>query len=97
MGTVIDTKESRAVQNFILKSKEAFASKVARNKVNNIDISSCAQDDAYTAGVRFAVMGSVETTSPTGKLKTYLYRASVDVNGKECKFAELNVLPPEEA
>ena len=96
MGTIIDTKESRAVQNFLQKSKEAFAAQIARNKVNNVDISSCVLDETYTAGIRFAVVGSVETKSPTGKLKTYQYRASVDVEGKTCKFADLKVLPLEE-
>ena len=96
MGTIMDSKESRAVQNFLQKSKEAFAAQITRNKVNNIDISSCVLDETVTTAVRFAVIGSVETTSPTGKLKTYQYRASVDVDGKTCKFADLKVLPLEE-
>ena len=96
MGTILDTKESRAVQNFLQKSKEAFNAQIVRNKVSNIDISSCILDETDPSVVRFAVMGSVETTSPTGKLKTYEYRATVDVDGKHCKFADLKVLPPEE-
>ena len=97
MGTIIDTKESRAVQTFLQKSKEAFAAQIARNKVKSIDISSCILDDTEPSVVRFAVVGSVETTSPTGKLKTYEYRATVDVDGKNCKFADLKVLPLEES
>ena len=96
MGTIIDTKESRAVQAFLQKSKEAFSAQIVRNKVSNIDISSCVLDETCKDAVRFAVMGSLETTSPTGKLKTYQYRATVDVDGKNCKFADLKVLPPEE-
>lgn len=96
MGTIFDTKESRAVQNFLQKSKEAFAAQIANSKVNSIDISSCIPDETYTAAVRYAVMGSVEMTSPTGKLKTYQYRASVDVDGKTCRFADLKVLPLED-
>ena len=96
MGSIANTKESRAVQDFILKSKKAFAEKFERNKVNTIDISECVPDKTYTAAVRYAVVGSVETTSPTGKLKTYMYRASVDVNGKVCGMASLEILPIEE-
>ena len=96
MGNITDTKESRIAQNFLLKSKDAFAAKIARNKINSIDVSGCVLDEAYTAAARFAVVGSVETTSPTGKLKTYEYKATVDVKGKECSLASLEVLPLEE-
>ena len=96
MGIIVDNKESRLAQNFLLKSKEAIAAKIARNTVKNIDISDCAQDEAYKEAARFLIVGSVETTSPTGKTKTYKCRATVDVKGKECNFASLEVLPPEE-
>ena len=89
-------KETKHAQDFLLKSKEAFAAKIARNKVNNIDFTVFTRDEAYTEAVRFLAEGSVETTSPTGKLKTYRYNATIDVNGKDCKFASLDVLPLEE-
>ena len=96
MGNIIDTKESRIALNFLQKSKDAFSAKIARGKINNIDVSSCVLDEAYTAAVRFAVVGSVEISSPTGKLKTYEYKATIDVTGKTCAFAALDVLPLEE-
>ena len=96
MGNITDSKESRIAQEFLLKSKKIFADRIARNKVNNIDISSCVLDETYSDAARFAVVGSVETTSPTGKLKTYEYKATVDVKGKACTVESLEVLPLEE-
>ena len=96
MGNITDSKESRAAQEFLLKSKKIFADQIARNKVNNVDISSCVLDESYSDAARFSVVGSVETTSPTGKLKTYEYKATVDVTGKRCSLASLEVLPLEE-
>ncbi|MBQ9428208.1 MAG: hypothetical protein IJU41_01540 [Clostridia bacterium] len=95
MSNVIDSKDCGRVRDFIMASETAFAAKFERNKVNNIDISSCEIDASYTAGERYAVVGSVETTSPTGKLKTYMYRAAVDVVGKKCALANLEILPLE--
>ncbi len=96
MGNITDSKESRAAQEFVLKSKKTFSDQIARNKVNSVDISDCVLDKTYSAAARFSVVGSVETTSPTGKLKTYEYKATVDVAGKTCAFASLEVLPLEE-
>ena len=93
---IIDSKEKKYVHEFILKSKKAFAEKFTRNKVDSIDVSACTPDESYTEAARFAVDGSVETVSPTGKLKTYRYRATVDVKGKECTMAFLEILPLEE-
>ncbi|MBP5661907.1 MAG: hypothetical protein J6X30_01975 [Clostridia bacterium] len=92
----MDTKESKIAQKVVLKSKEAFALRIERNKVKNMDIASCTLDETFTAASRFVVTGSVETESPTGKAKTYTYRALVDVLGKEAALAELDVLPLEE-
>ncbi|MBQ7173188.1 MAG: hypothetical protein IJR88_03645 [Clostridia bacterium] len=96
MMNITDSKESRAAQEFLMKSTKAFEAKIARGKVNNIDISVCTQDETYTALPRFQVVGSVEITSPTGKLKTYGYHATVDVNLKDCTLASLEVEKPEE-
>ncbi len=95
MGTIINTKDGRTARNFVLRSKEAFSEKIPRNTVKDIDISECVRVEDYTEAVRIAVTGSVETTSPTGKTKTYRYQASVDVNGKEASFASLEVTPLE--
>ena len=95
MGTIVDTKESRLAQNCLLKSKEAFAAKIAKNKVMDIDISGCVCDETCKEAARFNITGSVETSSPTGKPRTYRYDAVVDVNGKDCKIADLKVSPLE--
>ena len=95
MGLIMDTKESRLAQAFLLKSKPAFAEKIERNKVKDIDILSCVCDETVTGVARFEITGSVETSSPTGKPRTYQYRALVDVAGKECTMADLKVLPLE--
>ena len=52
--------------------------------------------DESAGTLRFAITGSVETTSPTGKERTYLYHAKVDVDGKAAKLAALDVAPREE-
>lgn len=96
MNNITDSKESRAAQEFLMKSTKAFEAKIARGKVNNVDISSCVLDETYTALPRFKVVGSVEITSPTGKLKTYEYHATVDVNLRECAIASLAIEQPEE-
>lgn len=96
MGNFTDSKESRCAQEFLLKSKKAFAEKIARNTVQNIDVFSCLLDEKDPAANRFTLVGSVETTSPTGKLKTYRYSASVAVNGKDCSIASLELSAPEE-
>ena len=96
MGNITDSKESRYAQEFLMKSKKVFDEKIARNKVNSIDVADCVLDETYAGAARFSIVGSVETTSPTGKLKTYEYKATVDVKGKDCSFVALDVLPLEE-
>jgi hypothetical protein len=95
MGNIIDTKESIAAQNFLLKSKNAFSEKILRNTVKDIDISECVQDETCTSACRFNITGSVETESPTGKGKTYLYHATVDVADKKENLVSLNITPLE--
>ena len=96
MGKITDSRESRYAQEFLMKSKKLFDERIERNKVNSIDISDCVLDETYSDAARFAMVGSVETTSPTGKLKTYEYKATVDVCKKECNLVALTVLPLEE-
>ncbi|MBQ1862041.1 MAG: hypothetical protein II149_00865 [Clostridia bacterium] len=95
MGNITDTKESKAAQNFLLKSKDAFSEKILRNTVKDIDISECVQDETYASACRFNITGSVETESPTGKARTYLYHATVDVADKKENLVSLNITPLE--
>lgn len=95
MGTIIGTKESKIALDFLKKSKAAFSEKIARNTVKDIGVSECVLDES-AGTLRFAITGSVETTSPTGKERTYLYHAKVDVDGKAAKLAALDVAPREE-
>ncbi len=95
MGKIIDTKESELVQEFVKNAKEDFSEKIFRNRVVDIDVTECLQDESFTEGVRMKVTGSVETSSPTGKPRTYEYHAVVDVHGKKAEFASLEVLPLE--
>ncbi len=95
MAHMIDTKESRIAQDFLKGSKKAFSEKIPKNTVKDIDITECTQDESYAEAVRIKMIGSVETSSPTGKPRTYLYHATVDVAGKKASFASLEIEPIE--
>lgn len=93
MGNIVDAKAYGIAEDFVKSSKKAFAEKIARNTVKDIDVSEGKQDEAYTAAARFVLTGSVETSSPTGKPRTYGYHATVDVVGKKASLVELKVDP----
>ena len=66
------------VQEFMSNAKEAFKNQIPRDKVDDIAVTDCAEKDGA-----YEVTGSVGATSPTGKLKTFGYTATVtaDANG----------------
>ncbi|MBQ3866213.1 MAG: hypothetical protein II776_04870 [Clostridia bacterium] len=95
IGKIADTKESWTAQDFLKEAKGAFAEKLPRNKILDIGVTECVPDETVTTPVRMKITGSVETTSPTGKPRTYLYHAKVDVEGKKATLAELEIKPIE--
>ena len=94
-GKKKDNDESWTAQEFLKGAKSAFAEKLPRNKILDIGVTECVPDETVIAPVRMKITGSVETTSPTGKPRTYLYHAKVDVEGKKATLAELEVKPIE--
>ena len=68
-----------AIKEFMSNAKEAFKNQIPRDKVDDIAVTDCAEKDGA-----YEVTGSVGATSPTGKLKTFGYTATVtaDANAR---------------
>lgn len=91
MSKSVEEKREEKVRKFIVKSKKLFKTFIAKDTVDDVDISELSEKDGG-----YEVAGSVSATSPTGKLKVYSYTASVVVDGDgECSFSKLNVTAPE--
>ena len=93
MESESEIRKSKLAQKFIKNAVEDFSEKLPRNKIEDIGITNCVPDESYKDADRFLIEGSVETTSPTGKIRTYKYNAAVDVACRKCTLADLSVLP----
>ena len=68
--------------------------KIPRDRVVKIDVTDCDEQEAQPCA-RFSLSGPVSTVSPTGKDKTFSYRAVVDVREEGCTLVSLKVIPLE--
>ena len=91
----MESKEMKTAEKFLLKSKQAFAEKIPRNKLSDITVTECVRDEAFQEAARFRFTGAVGAASSTGKLRTYQYHATVDVKEKDAEIVDLEVLPIE--
>ena len=84
-------EEESIVKNFIKEERDAFAKKIARDEIVEIEVFGCGTKEP--AVVRYTVSGSVDTKSPTGKSKIYKYTAEVDLNKEDgtCEIAGLKI------
>ncbi len=83
------TNQNRAsaAQNFMLGAKEEFKKFIPRDTIESITVISCTEKDGA-----FEIKGGVGTVSPTGKLKTFGYHSTVNVNGAgKATLADLQV------
>ena len=87
MSRTNDEKREIKVIKFITDSKEAFKTFIPRDKIDDVGITECKEKNGA-----FEVGGSVSTTSPTGKLKTFGYSATVNMDEDgNCSFSKLQV------
>lgn len=87
MAKLTDEKREMKAQKFICGAKEEFKKFIPRDKIDDIGITECAEKDGV-----FQILGSVSTTSPTGKSKTFGYTAAVAVDGDgKAELSELKV------
>ena len=87
MSKTINEKREENVKKFIIDAKTEFKKFVPRDKITDIDISDCVENNGS-----FAVNGSVGATSPTGRLKTYGYSAIIDIDADgNCSLAKLQL------
>ena len=83
-------KRIMLVNEFVTNAEDAFKAFIPRDKVDDIDITQYSDN-----GGAVEITGSVSATSPTGKLKTYGYTATVNIDADgECSFAKLHVIEP---
>ena|GEM_PF-2087044 len=75
MAMTIDEKRQQQAKLFISGAKEAFKMFIPRDTINEIAVTECVEKDGA-----FELSGPVDTTSPTGKLKTFGYTATVIVD-----------------
>ena len=62
-------------REFITGSKDVFKSFIPRDKIDEVAVADCTEKDGA-----FDLTGSVGTTSPTGKEKTFKFTAVVRVD-----------------
>lgn len=88
MAKNIEEKRKNKAQSFIKGAKDEFKKFIPRDKIGDVDIRECVEKDGG-----FDITGSVATTSPTGKLKTFGYSAFVEVDGEgaKCSLSKLQV------
>ena len=79
MAKSVDEKRLAKAQKYFTNAKEEFEKVIPRNKIGSIGVTKCTEKDGS-----FEFTGSVATTSPTGKFKTFSYVANVkeDADGK---------------
>jgi len=88
MSKTIDEKRAKKAQKFITHAKKEFEKIIPRDKIDNVEITTCVEKDGA-----FEIIGSVGTTSPTGKEKTFGYSAVVNVDAnEECSLEKIKLL-----
>lgn len=87
MSKKIEEKPEIRAQEFMTAVRDEFRPFIPRDTIDEVTVSECKEKDGA-----FALVGSVGTTSPTGKLKTFRYAATVavDENGN-CTLSKLQV------
>ena len=87
MAKTIEEKRMAKAQKFVTHSKTEFKKHIPRDKIKDIEITTCTpRDDA------FEITGAIGATSPTGKLKTFGYTVTVNVDeAGNASFASLQV------
>ena len=75
MAKMTDEKRELKAQKFIIGAKDEFKKFIPRDKIDDVDVKECAEKDGV-----FEMLGSISTTSPTGKSKTFGYTAAVAVD-----------------
>ena len=75
MPKSIDKKREKTAKETITKAKDAFKHFIPRDTIQDIEITECEKKDGA-----YELSGPVGTKSPTGKLKTFHYTATVIVD-----------------